>query len=84
VAETRPSMLGWQALAQVMKDRGMRIELFWNSGGQWFTARLVTRDGRLADDDALGAHGSTPVDALQNLALAAVPGAPRRPRLGSL
>ena len=26
---------------EVLKRTGWRVELFWNGGGQWFTARLI-------------------------------------------
>lgn len=64
--------------AEVIKATGWRVELFWNGGGGWFTARLISpwdRDGNatypggfLAPfDNPIGASGATPEEALANL-----------------
>jgi len=55
-------------LAWVMKSYGWRVELFWNSGGVWFTARLVDRDGNLMPQgDPLGVSAQSPGQALADL-----------------
>jgi hypothetical protein len=64
--------------ARVLKEVGWRVELFWNSSGGWFTARLISpwdRDGNVTYpggflapfDNPIGASGSTPAEALANL-----------------
>jgi hypothetical protein len=65
---------GWARLGLVMRQKGWRIEVFWNGGGKWYTARCVDRDGRLVVDDFLAGAGATPGGALQALALAAIEG----------
>jgi hypothetical protein len=63
---------------EVIKATGWRVELFWNSAGGWFTARMISpwdRDGNatypggfLAPfDNPLGASGATPQEAFANL-----------------
>ena len=55
-------------LAWMMKSYGWRVELFWNSGGVWFTARLVDRDGNLMPQgDPLGVSAQSPGQALADL-----------------
>ena len=55
-------------LAWVMKSYGWRVELFWNSGGVWFTARLVDGDGNLMPrGDPLGVSAQSPGQALADL-----------------
>ena len=55
-------------LARVMKSYGWRVELFWNSGGVWFTARLVDRDGNLMPrGDPIGVSAQSPGQALADL-----------------
>jgi hypothetical protein len=55
-------------LAWVMKSYGWRVELFWNSGGVWFTARLVDIDGNLMPrGDPLGVSAQSPGQALADL-----------------
>jgi hypothetical protein len=66
--------------AETLKRSGWRVEVFWNGGGGWFTARLVSlydRDGNrnrsysggflVPFDDPIGASGATPEEALANL-----------------
>ena len=64
--------------ARVLKDVGWRVELFWNSSGAWFTARLISpwdRDGNASYpggflapfDNPIWASGATPAEALANL-----------------
>jgi hypothetical protein len=77
---TGPVMLRWirdhqpvvaetsTTLAWVMKSYGWRVELFWNSAGVWFTARLVDRDGNLMPrGDPLGVSAQSPGQALADL-----------------
>jgi hypothetical protein len=55
-------------LAWVMKSYGWRVELFWNTGGVWFTARLVDREGNLMpQDDPIGVSAQSPGQALADL-----------------
>jgi len=55
-------------LAWVMKSYGWRVELFWNSGGVWFTARLVDGDGNLMPrGDPIGVSAQSPGQALADL-----------------
>ena len=55
-------------LAWVMKSYGWRVELFWNSGGAWFTARLVDSDGnQMPRGDPLGVGAQSPGQALADL-----------------
>ena len=60
-----------RTFARVLKEVGWRVELFWNSGGRWFTARLITspaNGGYLAPlGNPIGASGATPAEALANL-----------------
>lgn len=62
--------------AEVIKNTGWRVELFWNERGGWFTARLISyRDGHgsypggylVPFDSPIGASGDTPWEALANL-----------------
>lgn len=64
--------------ALVLKRTGWRVEMFWNTSGGWFTARLVSphdHDGKASFpggylvpfDNPLGASGATPEQALSNL-----------------
>ena len=57
---------------------GIRVELFWNSAGKWFTARLISPWDRSGNatypggflfpfDKPIGASGATPEEALANL-----------------
>ena len=55
-------------LAWLMKSYGWRVELFWNTGGVWFTARLVDREGNLMpQDDPIGVSAQSPGQALADL-----------------
>jgi len=55
-------------LAWLMKSYGWRVELFWNTGGVWFTARLVDRGGNLMPQgDPIGVSAQSPGQALADL-----------------
>jgi hypothetical protein len=72
------TMIETTTFGEVLKRLGWRVEVFWNGGGQWYTARLISpwdRDGIrsypggfLAPfDDPIGASGASPEEALANL-----------------
>jgi hypothetical protein len=79
-SNTGPGILAWirthqpvavqteTTLAWLMKSYGWRVEVFWNSGGRWFTARLVDGDGNLVPrGDPLGVGAASPGQALADL-----------------
>ncbi len=58
-------------LGAVMMRTGWRVEVFWNSGGNWFTARMVNLDGHLVPfESPIGAGGQSPEEAVANLHVA--------------
>lgn len=65
---TRERDLEAEGLGEVMKRMGWRVEIFWNSGGKWFTARLVNLDGHLVPfENPIGAAGLNPDEAFAHL-----------------
>ena len=70
---------GATTFGKVLQATGWRVEVFWNSSGGWFTARLISpwdRSGN-ADypggflapfDNPIGASGASPEEAVSHLA----------------
>ena len=79
---TTPMPHRWRLMAEVLKARRYHVDLFWNTSGSCFTARVFDQAGRFTPEERQGpvwaVASDTPVDALDKLAsLIAVLSRPR-------